>query len=60
MNILLFIICICVIGWIGYQFFKGLIHDDPNCGWRKLLEEEEEKEEEEEVESLRDYTDKYK
>ncbi len=56
MNLLLFILCICVISWIGYQFFKGLIHDDPNCGWRKLLEEEEE----EEVESLRDYTDKYK
>lgn len=53
MNLLLFILCACVIGWISYQFFKGLIHDDPDCGWRKLLEEEE-------VESLRDYTDKYK
>ena len=50
MNVLLFILCICVIGWVSYQFFKGLIHDDPDCGWRKT----------EEVESLRDYTDKYK
>ena len=51
MDLLLFIICICMIGWVSYQFFKGLIHDDPDCGWRKT---------EEKVESLRDYTDKYK
>ena len=51
MNLLLFIICICIISWIGYQFFKGLIHDDPNYGWRKT---------DEKIESLRDYTDKYK
>ena len=51
MNLLLFIISACVIGWITYQYLKGLIKDDPDCGWRKT---------DKKVESLRDYTDKYK
>lgn len=40
-----------MIGWVSYKLFKNLIHDDSDGSWRKL---------EEGVESLRDYTDKYK